>query len=98
MIEPTVGRIVWFRSLEHQTNEPLAAIITAVHHPRLVNICAFNPMGSPLARVNVPLWHGETQGDGTVEPRPAKSHCEWMPHQKGQAAKTEALEKQIASA
>jgi hypothetical protein len=93
MIEPTVGRIVWYRSSEHQTNEPLAAIITQVHHSRLINICAFNPMGSPLARVNVPLWQGDKQPDGTMEPRPGKSHCEWMPYQHGQAAKTEELEK-----
>ena len=38
----------------------------------------------------MPLWHGEGES-------PDHPHCEWMPYQKGQAAKTEQLEERLGS-
>lgn len=114
MIEPTVGRIVWFRpyikpgrlstlrverdfpdcdnGLTFVTGEPLAAIVACVHPATgNVNLTVFDSYGNPHARQDVFLWQGE---EGSERPAGMR-YCEWMPYQKGQAAKTEALEKQI---
>lgn len=92
MITPTHGRIVLYhpsefdrRPMTIHTDKPLAAIITHVWSDELVNLCVFDSNGSPIARTSVPLH----QGDGPCESSP---YCEWMPYQKGQAAKTEAAE------
>ena len=89
MITPTVGRIVWFHPEAGVSyTQPWAALVTYVHSATMVNLAVFNENGNPQSRTSVPLW----QGDGGI---PAGMFCEWMPYQKGQAAKTEALEKQI---
>jgi hypothetical protein len=67
----------------------LAAIITNVHSDTCVNLTVFDANGCPFSRTSVHL----VQAGGSV---PAEEpYCEWMPYQKGQAAKTEALEEQI---
>lgn len=95
MITPTVGRMVWYRpegdSFEgiDCNGQPLAATVSHVWHDRCVNLSVCDPNGN---------WHGRTsvvlvQDD---EPIPdTGSFCEWMPYQKGQAAKAEALEQQL---
>lgn len=95
-IRPTVGRVVLF----HQgtagvfpgSDEPRAAVVAHVHTPDLVNLCVFDANGSPHSRTSVPLvQEGETP--------PANGYyCEWMAYQKGQAAKTEAAEKEPTEA
>lgn len=98
MIEPTVGRVVWFHAGGHETvmhsDQPLAAIVTYVHAQKhvdgkswLINLVVFGKEGSCWQRQNVHLW----DDDSTDAKPPARgSYAEWMPFQKGQAAKYEA--------
>jgi hypothetical protein len=89
MINPTIGRVVWYRPGAHETNlasdQPLAAIITYVHSDDKINLVVFGKGGDCHRRASVPLWNGE--GDA-----PTIVHAEWMPYQKGQAEKTEEAE------
>lgn len=91
IIEPTVGRVVWFYH-EYRgefTPPPLAAMIVAVHSDYCVNLHVFGDSGGSEGHNSVPL----AQDDSS---RPESgSFCEWMPYQKGQAAKTEELEAKI---
>lgn len=100
MIEPTIGRVVLFwptlayardKGMAYEdSGKPLPAIITYVHGARMVNLAVFDQNGENYPVTSVPLVQ-----DG--EPAPNGSfYCEWMPYQKGQAAKTEALEKAAA--
>jgi hypothetical protein len=94
MIAPTVGRVVWFRPGVYDTIatdrvQPLAAIIAHVWGDRMVNLTVMDRDGFSHARTSIQLvQEGDPQPQGT-------SYCEWMPYQKGQAAKTEALEAQV---
>jgi hypothetical protein len=94
IIQPTVGRVVWYRELYPESIEgpqyksPQAAIVTYVHSDRMVNLATFDCNGNLNPRTSVRLVQ-----DGDEDP--GCSHCEWMPYQKGQAAKTEALEAQL---
>lgn len=92
MIKPTVGRIVWFYpSSTLSYEQPFAAIITYVWSDVLVNLAVFHHNGDSAPRTSVVLEQEEW-------PVPAgESFCTWMPYQKGQAAKTEALEAKLAS-
>lgn len=90
MIKPTVGRVVWFwpASLVPKGSpgaQPLAATIAFVHQEDRVNLTVHDRDGSTYGLEGVYLWDGEAV-------MPDMPHCEWMPYQKGQAAKTEALE------
>jgi hypothetical protein len=95
VIKPTVGRVVWYRPFEHDDmagvsgDQPLAAIVAHVWSDSCVNLAVFDANGVAHSRTSVLLVQ-----DG--EPKPAAGFCEWMPYQKGQAAKTEAVEKQLA--
>lgn len=81
MIQPTVGRSVWFRHVSHGAeDQPWAAIIAQVNDDRNVNLAVFNGDGCAMAVTNVPLIQ---EGD----PRPEEGHfAEWMPYQKAVAA------------
>jgi hypothetical protein len=97
MIKPTVGRVVWFypsqepppRFVVHDRNQPCAAIIAFVYNDTTVTLNVSDHAGQPWGWERVLLWQGEGE-------RPTERFCEWMPYQKGQAAKTEALEKHLA--
>lgn len=96
IISPTVGRIVLFHP-EHNTRDSrfayaptCAAIIAKVWTDTCVNLTVFDANGEPWSRTSVELVH-----DGMVAPN--GNWCEWMPYQKGQAAKTEALESALAA-
>jgi hypothetical protein len=96
-IQPTHGRVVLYhpsdfdrRVMTIESSKPLAAIIAHVVNDDVVNLCVFDSWGMPYGRQSVRLHHG----DGPCD---AASYCEWMPYQKGQAAKTEALEAQLKS-
>lgn len=94
MIKPTIGRVVWYHPYSSTPEQqPQAAVISYVWSDTCVNLGVFNPNGNSIGVTSVFLW----QNDGEVE-RPSSSYAEWMPYQQGQAAKTEALEKQLASA
>ncbi len=90
MIEPTVGRVVWFyRHVQDKGFEgPMAAHIAFVNTPSVVNLMAIDLEGRPRPEKMVQL----VQDDDMI---PNDDYCTWMPYQKGQAAKTEALEKQL---
>ena len=93
MIKPTVGRVVWYRPGPADSNicaggdQPLAALIAHVWSDTCINIGGFDANGQPFSRTYVLLHQ-----DGNE--RPDNTFAEWMPYQKGQAAKTEALEAQ----
>jgi hypothetical protein len=88
-IEPTVGRVVYYIEFEGAT--PLAAIIAYVNPNAsdFVNLMVIDVYGMPNSRTAVPLSQDDN-GYSVVYP-----HAEWMAYQKGQAAKTEALEAQL---
>lgn len=84
---PTVGRIVYYKRYgtpggEHKS-EISPAIITRVHTDECVDLCVFNPTG---LHFNTSVMRDEEGRGGTWD---------WMPYQKGQAAKTEALEMEL---
>lgn len=94
MIKPTVGRVVWYwpstgDTIVHNAGEPLAGVVAKVWSDTCVNLAVFDANGMPQNRTSVYLLQ-----DGSE--RPSSSFAEWMPYQKGQAAKTEALEARVA--
>lgn len=92
MITPTIGRVVWFHPPTNAAEtgfagqEICAAIVARVWSDRMVNLTVFDANGVPHSRTSVTLVQ-----DGDTTPS-LGYYCEWMPYQKGQAAKTEALE------
>lgn len=93
MIKPTVGRIVWYHPGAedpgpYPDGQPLAAIVTHVWTETCINLAIFDANGNPYSRTSVLLVQ-----DGY--PVPSACYAEWMPYQKGQAAKTEALESKL---
>jgi hypothetical protein len=91
MIKPTVGRVVWYWLGAHTPQrEPLAAMVAAVITDSIVNLSVIDAEGNQFGAKGVPLVQ-----DG--EKPPAMAYCEWMPYQKGQAAKTEALEASLGA-
>ena len=103
MIEPTIGRVVLFwptlayardKGMAYEdSGKPLAALVTYVHGDRMVNLTVHDHNGVTWPVCSVPLVQ---EGDDAVIP--GSFYCEWMPYQKGQAAKTEALEKVVGEA
>lgn len=103
MIKPTVGRVVWYypgpNDPKPEGNPPapldgkLAAMITHVWSDHGVNLVVFDVNGGSFGRTSVPLLQ-----DSMPETTDKLGCCEWMPYQKGQAAKTEALEQKLHNA
>lgn len=96
VIKPTVGRVVWYRPcasdpFNGSDGQPLAAIVTHVWNDRMVNLGVFDPNGFVHGVTSVTLAQ---EGDEA----PTARYCEWMPYQKGQAAKTASLEAKLATA
>lgn len=89
MIKPTVGRVVWYWPTLHDvaslklaysdTEQPLAATVAYVWRDDLVNLSVVDQNGMPFARTSVPLLENVL--------KPAGGYAEWMPYQKGQAAR-----------
>ena len=97
MITPTIGRVVWYwphSSLKNVSwndkTQPLAAHVAYVHCDTRVNLLVIDQNGVAHSVCSVLLHQGEAA-------RPEGGFAEWMPYQKGQAAKTETLEKALAS-
>ena len=81
MIEPTVGRIVWFWEYgKGGADQPSAAIVTYVYGPRSINLVQFTHMGEVRHHAGITLVQ---EGD----PEPSSYFAEWMPYQIGQAKK-----------
>lgn len=97
MIEPTVGRVVWYHPAESEVGEhglvpsdqPLAAVVAYVHSDTIINLMIIEANGVTHARTEVTLIQGDDKA-------PEGAFAEWMPYQKGQAAKTEQLEKKAS--
>jgi hypothetical protein len=91
MIKPTIGRVVWFTpskysDLPSSGGQALVALIVHVHSDKLVNLAVFDSNGYQHPVTSVDLIQ-----DGEQKPVEG-GYCEWMPYQKGQAAKTEKAE------
>lgn len=97
MIQPTIGRVVWFHPSSNESNAGFAsapicaAIIAHVWSDTCVNLAVFDANGVCHSKTSVLLIQ-----EGNAVPG-GGLYCEWMPYQKGQAAKTEALEKQLSA-
>lgn len=89
MIQPTIGRVVWYHPpfvADSGINEKtFAALVCHVWSDTCVNLAVFDSNGVSSSETSVLLFQGDSE-------RPSGKYCEWMPYQKGQAAKTEALE------
>ena len=96
MIEPTVGRIVNYRPGRNDPGEcgeaeVHAAIICDVHASDCVSLCVFDSIGIPY-----PVQHARLQQDKPIALKDGEGCAEWMAYQKGQAAKAEELEQELA--
>jgi hypothetical protein len=90
MIKPTIGRVLWYHPVGSTAEEqPLAAVVAHMWSDTCVNLAVFNANGEARNATSVLLYQGEGE-------RPSSNYAEWMPYQQGQAAKTEAAEKQLA--
>ena len=93
MIVPSIGRKVWFRPVagEHPGmvifggEQALDATVVYVWNKRMVNLLVRDHEGREYPVSNVTLVQ---EGDSI----PENSFCEWMPYQRGQAAKVEELQ------
>lgn len=103
IIKPTIGRRVWFRPsaaflasnptlAQLNPEQPMDAGIVYVQHDHMVNLIVTDHVGKTLAVPSVPLLAGHYVADEDTD---VYCCCEWMPYQKGQAAKTEAADKGI---
>ena len=97
MIIPSNGRIVWYTPSkigdeiisQHDKTKPLAAMVVHVWGDRMVNLAVVDSDGVWHVRTSVTLLQDD-------DPKPESGcFCAWMPYQKGQAAKTEALEAKL---
>jgi hypothetical protein len=88
MIQPTIGRVIWFYSIAHGcpdviNPQPYPAFVCYVHGDRMINVAGFDSTGVPFARSSVTLL----QDDDTIPLY--RDYCTWMPYQVGQAKKAE---------
>ena len=96
-IEPTIGRVVWFWPRTYMAtdsgnlgkDQPYTAQVCFVHKNGAINVAGYRHDGTHFTAQSV---HLVQDGDEA----PEGPYAEWMPYQKGQAAKTEQLEKQVA--
>lgn len=92
MITPTPGRVVWYVPAPTESSnfckpgndDPCAAIVARVWGDRMVNLTVFDANGLTHSRTSVQLLQDDDTPNGP-------SYAMWMPYQKGQAAKAEAL-------
>lgn len=90
-IVPTVGRVVLFFATPGGPEH--AALVTRVHSNETIDLTYFPPGASPVPMTSVHLFQ-----DLVGQERPIGAHAAWMEYQKGQAAKAEALEAELAAA
>lgn len=89
MINPTNGRQVWFHPNGNYPDisyagQPLAATVVQVWSDHCVNLQVLDANGRAHAVTSVPLLQGD---DAAPQ---GSAYAEWMPYQKGQAAKHDA--------
>jgi hypothetical protein len=97
MINPTVGRIVWFYPEQEDLEagfvwdyvQPCAATVVHVTDPQTINLHVLDHTGQAWAFEEVLLFQD-------VRPTRFRHRCaEWMPYQKNQQAKQEALDAKL---
>jgi hypothetical protein len=69
--------------------QPLRADVVFVWNDHMVNLLVTDHIGETYIRQRVPLRQDD-------DPVPPGSYCEWMEYQKGQAARAEALDAELA--
>jgi hypothetical protein len=97
VIKPTVGRKVWYRPSKHDqqgpvpmqcaVGQPLDATVIAVHGDRCVNVLVTDMVGRQFPVLSVTLVQDGENPPADSEGVPVGRYVEWMPYQKGQAAK-----------
>jgi hypothetical protein len=91
LIVPTIGRVILVQRGVSDASGPWPALVTKVWGDRCINAAGFNEWGTPVSFSSLRLVQ---EGD---EAPVAGPYAEWMPYQKGQAAKTEALQQALDS-
>lgn len=88
MIKPTIGRVVLYypHGNTPEDNQAHAALVAYVWSDTCVNLGYFDQNGVAKSATSVLLYDEDSM------PKPSTGYACWMPYQKGQAAKTEALE------
>lgn len=92
MISPSIGRKVWYypattdANMARHSDQPFSAEVVHVWSDTCVNLAIFDHRGTLTSKTSVTLAQDRDALPG---------ECAWMPYQKGQAAKTEALESQV---
>jgi len=85
MIQPTIGRIVWFQPAKKEDeplrDQPFAAQVAYVHDDGTINIGYLNENGENGSAIRVPLLQ---EGDDTLA---GGYFTIWMPYQVQAAAK-----------
>jgi hypothetical protein len=90
MNHPTIGLVVLVHSRQAGATGPWPCLVTKVWGDRCINAAGFNEWGTAIAFSSLKLLQDDDQ------PEEFGPYAEWMPYQKGQAAKTEALERQVS--
>jgi hypothetical protein len=89
MITPTIGRVILVHARAQGATGPWPCLVTKVWGDRCINAAGFNEWGTTVSYSSLRLLQ-----DDDAAPEHGE-YAEWMPYQKGQAAKTEALEQQV---
>lgn len=89
MIQPTIGRVVWLfgarQGAMRDVRQPFCAHVTYVWGDRCINVAYFDHDGAVWSERSVDLLQDDdAKPDGVP-------FAVWMPYQKGQAAKYEAV-------
>jgi hypothetical protein len=78
MIQPTIGRVIWFYPTADSSGQAQAAFVIYVHGDRMINVAGFNHYGTAFSQNSCQLVQ---EGDS----EPTGAHARWMPYQMGQA-------------
>lgn len=86
MIKPTVGRVVWVIRTEDTTDiqQPEVGLVTYVWHERMINVAGFDHNGKPFVLNSLTLIQDD-------DAKPEVNFACWMPYQKIQTEKHQAL-------
>lgn len=89
---PTIGRVVYFYDASGAREK--MAFVTDVIEGHKVNLFVINHNGSIASRYEV--RHAKDSGqDAGQNSGVSGAHWDWMPYQKGQATKTEELQREL---
>lgn len=95
MIVPTIGRRVWYwpgAGNDHRVLDRTQAFdagVVFVHDDHRVNLDVTDHTGRHFAVGNCFLYQGEDDPDPALREPPKEDFAQWMPYQRGQAAKAQ---------